>query len=102
MLHKGEVMKNLAILILSIGAMNLASFTNDESFFDQMNDVNLIEDNMCPINEDIKDDKLALEVWQDMSKLRDSLQDLLDEEERLAEQKRNIQRVDAQVKGVKW
>ena len=53
MLHKGEVMKNLALLILSIGAMNLASFTNDESFFDQMNDVNLIEDNMlvkskCP------------------------------------------------------
>ena len=46
MLHKGEVMKNLALLILSIGAMNLASFTNDESFFDQMNDVNLIEDNM--------------------------------------------------------
>ena len=39
-------MKNLALLILSIGAMNLASFTNDESFFDQMNDVNLIEDNM--------------------------------------------------------
>jgi hypothetical protein len=64
--------------------------------------IDLIEDNMCPINEDIKDDKLALEVWQDMSKLRDSLQDLLDEEERLAEQKRNIQRVDAQVKGVKW
>ena len=53
MLHKGEVMKNLALLILSIGAMNLASFTSDESFFDQMNDVNLIEDNMmvkskCP------------------------------------------------------
>ena len=53
MLHKEEVMKNLALLILSIGAMNLASFTNDESFFDQMNDVNLIEDNMmvkskCP------------------------------------------------------
>ena len=46
MLHKGEVMKNLALLILSIGAMNLASFANDESFFDQMNDVNLIEDNM--------------------------------------------------------
>ena len=46
-------MKNLALLILSIGAMNLASFANDESFFDQMNDVNLIEDNMmvkstCP------------------------------------------------------
>ena len=64
--------------------------------------IDLIEDNISPINEDIKDDKLALEVWQDMSKLRDSLQDLLDEEERLAEEKRNIQRVDAQVKGVKW
>ena len=64
--------------------------------------IDLIDDNMSPINKEIKDDKLALEVWQDMSKLRDSLQDLLDEEERLAEQKRNIQRVDAQVKGVKW
>ena len=48
--------------------------------------IDLIDDNMCPINEDIKDDKLALEVWQDMSKLRDSLQDLLDEEEKKNEE----------------
>tara|TARA_R100000988_G_scaffold46598_1_gene22935 strand:- start:193 stop:375 length:183 start_codon:yes stop_codon:yes gene_type:complete len=48
--------------------------------------IDLIDDNMCPINEEIKDDKLALEVWQDMSKLRDSLQDLLDEEEKKNEE----------------
>jgi|TARA_R100000482_G_scaffold66274_2_gene24642 hypothetical protein len=64
--------------------------------------IDLIEDNMSPINEEIKDDKLALEVWNQMGDLQYSLQDLLDEKERLAEKERNIQRVDAQVKGVKW
>ena len=64
--------------------------------------MDLIDDNMSPINKEIKDDKLAEEIWGQMRDLYDSLQDLLDEEERLAEQKRNIQRVDAQVKGVKW
>ena len=64
--------------------------------------IDLIEDNMSPINEEIKDDKLAEEIWGQMSDLNSSLQDLLDEKERLAERERNIQRVDAQVKGVKW
>ena len=70
--------------------------------------IDLIDDNMCPINEEIKDDKLALEVWNQMGDLQYSLQDLLEEEEkkeekeRIAEKNRNIQRVDAQVKGVKW
>lgn len=53
MLHKGEDMQILALLILSISAMNLASFIDDESIFDQMNDVILIEDSVlvkskCP------------------------------------------------------
>jgi hypothetical protein len=53
MLHKGEDMQVLALLILSISAMNLASFIDDESIFDQMNDVILIEDSVlvkskCP------------------------------------------------------
>ena len=53
MLHKGGDMKNIALLILSISAMNLASFIDDESIFDQMNDVILIEDSVlvkskCP------------------------------------------------------
>jgi len=46
-------MKNIALLILSIGAMNLASFTTDESFFDEVTNVNLVEDSImvkskCP------------------------------------------------------
>ena len=70
--------------------------------------IDLIDDNMCPINEEIKDDKEALEIWSKMSKLQNTLEDFLEEEEkrqdqkRIAEQKKNIQRVDAQVKGVKW
>jgi predicted RNA-binding protein len=70
--------------------------------------IDLIDDNMCPINEEIKDDKEALEIWGKMSKLQNTLEDFLEEEEkrqdqeRIAEQKKNIQRVDAQVKGVKW
>ena len=53
MLHKGEDMQILGLLILSISAMNLASFIDDESIFDQMNDVILIEDSVlvkskCP------------------------------------------------------
>ena len=70
--------------------------------------IDLIDDNMSPINKEIKDDKLALEVWNQMSDLQYSLQDLLEEEEkkeekeRIAEKNKNIQRVDAQVKGVKW
>ena len=53
MLHKGGDMKNIALLILSISAMNLASFADDESIFDQMSDVILIEDSVmvkskCP------------------------------------------------------
>ena len=53
MLHKGEDMQILALLILSISAMNLASFIDEESIFDQMNDVILIEDSVlvkskCP------------------------------------------------------
>jgi len=70
--------------------------------------IDLIDDNMCPINEEIKDDKEALEIWVKMSKLQNTLEDFLEEEEkrqdqeRIAEQKKNIQRVDAQVKGVKW
>ena len=47
------MMKNIALLILSIGAMNLASFTTDESFFDEVTNVNLVEDSImvkskCP------------------------------------------------------
>ena len=47
------MMKNIALLILSIGAMNLASFTTDESFFDELTNVNLVEDSImvkskCP------------------------------------------------------
>tara|TARA_R100000544_G_C2220273_1_gene57090 strand:+ start:653 stop:886 length:234 start_codon:yes stop_codon:yes gene_type:complete len=70
--------------------------------------IDLIDDNMCPINEEIKDDKEALEIWVKMSKLQNTLEDFLEEEEkkeekeRIAEKNRNIQRVDAQVKGVKW
>tara|TARA_R110000824_G_scaffold160117_1_gene334810 strand:- start:242 stop:475 length:234 start_codon:yes stop_codon:yes gene_type:complete len=70
--------------------------------------IDLIDDNMCPINEEIKDDKEALEIWSKMSKLQNTLEDFLEEEEkkeekeRIAEKNRNIQRVDAQVKGVKW
>ena len=70
--------------------------------------IDLIDDNMCPINEEIKDDREALEIWSKMSKLQNTLEDFLEEEEkrqdqeRIAEQKKNIQRVDAQVKGVKW
>ena len=70
--------------------------------------IDLIDDNLSPINKEIKDDKLALEVWNQMSDLQYSLQDLLEEEEkkeekeRIAEKNKNIQRVDAQVKGVKW
>ena len=53
MLHKGGDMKNIALLILSISAMNLASFAEDESIFDQMSDVILIKDSVmvkskCP------------------------------------------------------
>ena len=53
MLHKGGDMKNIALLILSISAMNLASFADDESIFDQMSDVILIKDSVmvkskCP------------------------------------------------------
>tara|TARA_R110002020_G_scaffold349286_1_gene562916 strand:- start:459 stop:626 length:168 start_codon:yes stop_codon:yes gene_type:complete len=44
--------------------------------------IDLIDDNMSPINKEIKDDKLALEVWNQMSDLQYSLQDLLDEKER--------------------
>ena len=32
--------------------------------------IDLIDDNMCPINEEIKDDKLALEVWNQMGDLQ--------------------------------
>jgi len=70
--------------------------------------IDLIDENMCPINEEIKDDREALEIWSKMSKLQNTLEDFLEEEEkrqdqeRIAEQKKNIQRVDAQVKGVKW
>ena len=70
--------------------------------------IDLIDDNMCPINEEIKDDKEALEIWSMMSKLQNTLEDFLEEEEkkeekeRIAEKNRNIQRVDAKVKGVKW
>ena len=70
--------------------------------------IDLIDDNMCPINEEIKDDKEALEIWSKMSKLQNTLEDFLEEEEkkeekeRIAEKNKNIQRVDAQVKGVKW
>jgi len=70
--------------------------------------IDLIDDNMCPINEEIKDDKEALEIWSKMSKLQNTLEDFLEEEEkkeekeRIAEKNRNIQRVDAQTKGVKW
>ena len=44
--------------------------------------IDLIDDNLSPINKEIKDDKLALEVWNQMSDLQYSLQDLLDEKER--------------------
>ena len=70
--------------------------------------IDLIDDNMCPINEEIKDDREALEIWSKMSKLQNTLEDFLEEEEkkeekeRIAEKNKNIQRVDAQVKGVKW
>ena len=70
--------------------------------------IDLIDENMCPINEEIKDDREALEIWSKMSKLQNTLEDFLEEEEkkeekeRIAEKNKNIQRVDAQVKGVKW
>ena len=56
----------------------------------------------------IKDDKEAEHIWSKMVSLQNDLEELLEdekikeEEERLAEKERNIQRVDAQVKGVKW
>ena len=44
--------------------------------------IDLIDDNMCPINEEIKDDKEALEIWSKMSKLQNTLEDFLEEEEK--------------------
>ena len=67
--------------------------------------IDLIDDNLSPINKEIKDDKEAEHIWSKMVSLQNDLEELLEdheEEERLAEEKRNIQRVDAQVKGVKW
>jgi len=43
--------------------------------------IDLIDDNLSPINKEIKDDKLAAEIWGQMSDLNSSLQDLLDAEE---------------------
>ena len=67
--------------------------------------IDLIDDNLSPINKEIKDDKEAEHIWSKMVSLQNDLEELLEdheEEERLAEEKGNIQRVDAQVKGVKW
>jgi hypothetical protein len=67
--------------------------------------IDLIDDNLSPINKEIKDDKEAEHIWSKMVSLQNDLEELLEdheEEERLAEKERNIQRVDAQVKGVKW
>ena len=43
--------------------------------------MDLIDDNMSPINKEIKDDKLAEEIWGQMRDLYDNLQNLLDEHE---------------------
>ena len=94
--RKGGTMTDKKNVVIWGYESNGGSMKNIKAFID------LIEDNMSPINEEIKDDKLALEVWNQMGDLQYSLQDLLDEKERLAEKERNIQRVDAQVKGVKW
>jgi hypothetical protein len=67
--------------------------------------IDLIDDNLSPINKEIKDDKEAEHIWSKMVSLQNDLEELLEdheEEERLAEKERNTQRVDAQVKGVKW
>jgi hypothetical protein len=67
--------------------------------------IDLIDDNLSLINKEIKDDKEAEHIWSKMVSLQNDLEELLEdheEEERLAEKERNIQRVDAQVKGVKW
>jgi len=70
--------------------------------------IELIDDNLSLINKEIKDDKEAEDIWSKMVSLQNDLEELLEdekikeEEERIAEKNRNIQRVDAQVKGVKW
>jgi hypothetical protein len=70
--------------------------------------IDLIDDNLSLINKEIKDDKEAEDIWSKMVSLQNDLEELLEdekikeEEERIAEKNRNIQRVDAQVKGVKW
>ena len=70
--------------------------------------IDLIDDNLSPINKEIKDDKDAEDIWSKMVSLQNDLEELLEdekikeEEDRIAEKNRNIQRVDAQVKGVKW
>jgi len=70
--------------------------------------IDLIDDNLSLINKEIKDDKDAEDIWSKMVSLQNDLEELLEdekikeEEERIAEKNRNIQRVDAQVKGVKW